>query len=144
MATKSIFDWIQSLTGISGLGAALVDATLALGESGVPLLAVSSLRTQTEKDEQTGLLNLVKGLDGLYRNPTARDPRLNRTINDASAVVFAARFYSAVAFAQSVSTALEQAKVAMEVSALDDAVLPEIRARENVDPASLVLVKPVS
>lgn len=86
----------------------------------------------------------MKGLDGLYRNPTARDPRLNRTINDASAVVFAARFYSAVAFAQSVSTALEQAKVAMEVSALDDAVLPEIRTRENVDPASLVLVKPVS
>lgn len=81
-ATKSIFDRLRSLTGISGDGAALVDATLALGKSGVPLLAINSLRTQTEKDEQTGLANLVKGLNGLYRNPTAHDPRLNRTIND--------------------------------------------------------------
>lgn len=81
-ATKSIFDRLRSLTGISGDGAALVDATLALGKSGVPLLAINSLRTQTEKDEQTGLANLVKGLNGLYRNPTAHAPRLNRTIND--------------------------------------------------------------
>ena len=81
-ATKSIFDRLRSLTGISGDGAALVDATLAFGKSGVPLLAINSLRTQTEKDEQTGLANLVKGLNGLYRNPTAHDPRLNRTIND--------------------------------------------------------------
>lgn len=81
-ATKSIFDRLRSLAGISGDGAALVDATLALGKSGVPLLAINSLRTQTEKDEQTGLANLVKGLIGLYRNPTAHDPRLNRTIND--------------------------------------------------------------
>ncbi|WP_303324953.1 TIGR02391 family protein [Actinomyces radicidentis] len=81
-ATKSIFDRLRSLTGISGDGAALVDATLALGKSGVPLLAINSLRAQTEKDEQTGLANLVKGLNGLYRNPTAHDPRLNRTIND--------------------------------------------------------------
>lgn len=81
-ATKSIFVRLRSLTGISGDGAALVDATLALGKSGLPLLAINSLRTQTEKDEQTGLANLVKGLIGLYRKPTAHDPTLNRTIND--------------------------------------------------------------
>lgn len=81
-ATKSIFDRLRSLTGLSGDGAALVDAALALGKSGAPMLAINSLRTQTEKDEQTGLANLVKGLNGLYRNPTAHDPRLNRTISD--------------------------------------------------------------
>ncbi|MDO5617271.1 TIGR02391 family protein [Kocuria sp.] len=81
-ATKSIFDRLRSLTGASGDGAALIDAALALGKSGVPMLAINSLRTQTEKDEQTGLANLVKGLNGLYRNPTAHDPRLSRTISD--------------------------------------------------------------
>lgn len=81
-ATKSIFDRLRSMTGASGDGAALVDATLALGKSGVPMLAINSLRTQTEKDEQTGLANFLKGLNGLYRNPTAHDPRMNRTISD--------------------------------------------------------------
>lgn len=81
-ATKSIFDRLRCLTGASGDGAALVDATLALGKSGVPMLAINLLRTQTEKDEQTGLANLVKGLNGLYRNPTAHDPRMSRTISD--------------------------------------------------------------
>lgn len=81
-ATKSIFDRLRILAGASGDGAALVDATLALGKSGVPMLAINSLGTQTEKDEQTGLANLVKGLNGLYRNPTAHDPRLNRKITD--------------------------------------------------------------
>lgn len=81
-ATKSIFDRLRALTGASGDGAGLVDASLALGKSGVPMLAINSLRTQTEKDEQTGLANLVKGLNGLYRNLTAHDPRLKRSISE--------------------------------------------------------------
>lgn len=81
-ATKSIFDRLRALTGASGDGAGLVDASLALGKSGVPMLAINSLRTQAEKDEQTGLANLLKGLNGLYRNPTAHDPRLKRSISE--------------------------------------------------------------
>lgn len=70
------------MTGAPGDGAALVDAALALGKSGTPILAVNSLRTQTEKDEQTGLVNLIKGLGGVYRNPTAHDARLNRSVSE--------------------------------------------------------------
>lgn len=81
-AAKSIFDRLRALSGTSGDGAALVDATLTLGKSGIPLLMINSLQTQTEKDEQTGLANLLKGLNGLYRNPTAHDPRLNRSISE--------------------------------------------------------------
>lgn len=62
-------------------------------------------------------------------------------INDASAVVFAARFYSAIASAQSVASALEQARVAMGAASLDGSDLPEVRCREDVDPGSLVLVE---
>ncbi|MEX3632472.1 MULTISPECIES: TIGR02391 family protein [Rothia] len=81
-ATKSIFDRIRDLSGASGDGAALVDTALALGQSGIPMLAINFLRTQTDKDEQTGFANLIKGLNGLYRNPMAHDPRINRRITD--------------------------------------------------------------
>lgn len=63
-------------------------------------------------------------------------------INDASAVVFAARFYSAIASAQSVASALDQAKVAMEAASLEGAHLPEARNRDDVNLAKLILVRP--
>lgn len=70
------------MTGAPGDGAALVDAALALGKSGTPMLAINALQTQTEKDEQSGLAILIKGLGGLYRNPTAHDLRLSRAVTD--------------------------------------------------------------
>lgn len=82
-ATKSVFDRLRTITGTPGDGAALVDNVLALGKSGTPLLAINALNSQTEKDEQTGLANLVKGLSGLFRNPTAHDPRLTREVSEA-------------------------------------------------------------
>ncbi|WP_330254117.1 TIGR02391 family protein [Nocardia sp. NBC_00565] len=57
-------------------------AALALGKSGVPKLAINALSTQTDRDEQTGLANLIKGLAGMFRNPVAHDPRLSRTVTD--------------------------------------------------------------
>ncbi len=81
-ATKSIFDKIRARTGVSGDGAPLIDATIALGRTGVPRLAINSLQTQTERDEQTGLANIIKGLSGMFRNPVAHDPRLHRHVTD--------------------------------------------------------------
>lgn len=81
-ATKSVFDRLRLLTGESGDGAVLVDAALALGKNGTPQLAINALSSQTERDEQTGLANLIKGIGGLYRNPTAHDPRLSRSVSD--------------------------------------------------------------
>lgn len=69
------------MSGEQGDGAALVDATLSLGKSRHSKLAINSLNTQTERDEQSGFANLVKGLSSLYRNPTAHDPRLTRVIS---------------------------------------------------------------
>ncbi len=53
-ATKSIFDKIRNRTGLVNDGALLVDAALSLGRSGTPVLAINSLATVTERDEQTG------------------------------------------------------------------------------------------
>lgn len=82
-ATKSVFDRFREITGHAGDGARLVDDVMALGKSGQPVLAINSLGTTTERDEQTGLANLLKGLGGMYRNPTAHDPRLKRAITEA-------------------------------------------------------------
>jgi uncharacterized protein (TIGR02391 family) len=87
-AAKSVFDKIRDRTGLAGDGAALVDAALALGKTGVPVLAINTLATQTERDEQSGLANLIKGISGMFRNPVAHDPRLKRTIADDELLEF--------------------------------------------------------
>jgi len=69
-ATKSLADKIRAKTGLSGDGAELADTALALGKTGMPFLAFNSLRTDSEQSEQKGLLNLLKGLFGTFRNPT--------------------------------------------------------------------------
>jgi uncharacterized protein (TIGR02391 family) len=61
---------------------------LALGKSGDPRLAINNLASQTERDEQTGLANLIKGLSGMFRNPVAHDPRLKRTVTDDELLEF--------------------------------------------------------
>jgi uncharacterized protein (TIGR02391 family) len=59
-------------------GATLIDRTLA-GE--LPLLAINSLKTESEKSEQRGFANLVKGLFGMFRNPTAHAPKISWAVN---------------------------------------------------------------
>jgi uncharacterized protein (TIGR02391 family) len=81
-ATKSVFERIRQLSGLSGDGAALIDATLSLGQSGVPIVAINELVSQTDRDEQKGFANLIKGLAGMFRNPVAHDPRVLRTVPD--------------------------------------------------------------
>ena len=73
---------LRELTGVPGDGAGLVTATLSLGRSGTPMLAINTLSTQTEKFEQTGIANVLTGLAGLYRKPIAHDPRAQRTLTD--------------------------------------------------------------
>ena len=81
-ATKSVFDKLRTRTGLTDDGARLVDAALALGQSGTPALQINDLATATDRDEQTGFANLIKGLAGMFRNPVAHDPRVLRTVVD--------------------------------------------------------------
>lgn len=98
----------------------------------------------TDEPPRLVVLNACESLAGaedlLQTVPTVI--AMSDEINDASAVVFAARFYSGVASAQSVASALEQAKVAMEAASLDGSHLPEARSRDDVDLGTLVLVRP--
>ena len=79
-AAKSIPDRIRCETGQTGDGAELVQATLTNANG--PLLAINAGRTATDRSEQSGFSNLVIGLLGLYRNPTAHDPKIHRVVSD--------------------------------------------------------------
>lgn len=67
---------------------------------------------------------------------------MSDTIADVAASIFAGQFYAAIASAQSVGAALDQAKVAMEIAQLEDAELPEAITRDDIDIDELVLVRP--
>ena len=72
-ASKSVADKLRKLTGLDLDGAELIDR--ALGGS-TPLLAINSLQSQSERSEQKGFVNLLKGVHGMFRNPTAHEARI--------------------------------------------------------------------
>ena len=70
-ATKSVADKIRQLSGLTSDGAGLVDDAFGIPSGGHPRVAFNSLVTETEKSEHRGLMNLLKGLFGTFRNTTA-------------------------------------------------------------------------
>jgi uncharacterized protein (TIGR02391 family) len=72
-ATKSIADKLRSKTGLTDDGADLVDKALS---GNPPLVAINSLGTKSERSEQSGFANLIKGTFGMFRNPVAHEARI--------------------------------------------------------------------
>lgn len=72
-ATKSVAEKIRTLSGATGDGASLIDAVFG-GTS--PLLRINNLVSETEVGEQKGFMNLLKGMFGTFRNPTAHAPQI--------------------------------------------------------------------
>ena len=85
-ATKSVAEKIRSASGLTGDGAGLVDQAFGLGQSGMPFLAFNSLRTETQRDEQKGLMSLMKGMFGVFRNVTAHAPKISWTVTEQGAL----------------------------------------------------------
>ena len=75
-ATKSIAEKLREKAGLDSDGSALVDEALGVGKAGTPRLAFNSLRTESEKSEHKGLMNLIKGVFGAFRNTSAHAPRI--------------------------------------------------------------------
>lgn len=73
-AAKSIADKIRVQTGLLDDGGTLVDRALC---GTPPMLAINALRTVSERSEQSGFANLVKGVFGMFRNPTAHEARIH-------------------------------------------------------------------
>lgn len=73
-AVKSVAAKMRARTGLTDDGGTLVDRVLG-GES--PLLAINPRSTVSEKSEQSGFANLVRGTFGMFRNPTAHEARIH-------------------------------------------------------------------
>lgn len=69
---------------------------------------------------------------------------MNDAIDDDAARAFAAQLYSAIGFGRSVQAAFAQAKAAIMLEGIDEEDTPQLYAREGVDPAAIVLVRPGS
>lgn len=73
-ATKSVAEKLRSKTGLKDDGGALIDRALA---GDLPMIAINSLSSESERSEQKGFANLVKGTFGMFRNTTAHAPRIS-------------------------------------------------------------------
>jgi uncharacterized protein (TIGR02391 family) len=50
------------------------------------MLMINKLQTETEKSEQKGLVNFIKGILGMFRNTTAHAPKIKWEISEKDAL----------------------------------------------------------
>lgn len=82
-ASKSVGEKLRVRCGLQSDGAQLVDEALG-GDS--PRLRINAFTSDSDKSEQRGFTNLVKGLFGVFRNPTAHVPRAAWNMRDEDAL----------------------------------------------------------
>jgi uncharacterized protein (TIGR02391 family) len=72
-AVKGLAERIRGITALDADGHRLVQEAF---EGASPMVAFNSLRTDTERNEQRGLANIVKGVFSAFRNPEAHEPKV--------------------------------------------------------------------
>lgn len=77
-AAKSVAEKIRARSGLTDDGAVLADRALG-GDP--PIIAINAFNTDSEKSEQRGFANMVKGTFAMFRNPTAHAPKINWAVN---------------------------------------------------------------
>jgi uncharacterized protein (TIGR02391 family) len=82
-ASKGVAEKIRIRSGLTTNGAGLVDQALAGAD---PILRLNALSTDSEKSEQSGFVNLLKGLFGVFRNPTSHAPKATWSVGEADAL----------------------------------------------------------
>ena len=85
-ATKSVAEKIREKAEVDADGSELVDRAFGIGKQDVPLLAFNSLQTETERSEHSGLMQLMKGMFGVFRNVTAHAPKVKWPISEQDAL----------------------------------------------------------
>jgi len=85
-ASKSVASKVRAKSGLKSDGADLAMQAFSLGKTGKPLLAINSLKSETEQSEQKGFMNLLIGLFGTFRNPTAHAEKIFWPIQEQDAL----------------------------------------------------------
>lgn len=84
-ATKSIASKIREKTDLTSDGADLVDEAFSF-KNKLPLLALNKLETKSEQSEQTGFMNLLKGIFGTFRNTIAHSAKIEWKMSEEDAL----------------------------------------------------------
>lgn len=85
-AAKSLAERLRQMTGLVADGHSLVDQAMGNSNGRMPLLALNTLRTDTERSIHTGVVNMLKGVFSLYRNPTAHTPKILSDMKEEDAL----------------------------------------------------------
>ena len=82
-ANKGLFQRIRDLSGLTTDGNRLIEEAFS---SNNPILIINNFITQSEKDEHIGVANLLQGLCGMFRNPSAHEPKIGWPITEQDAL----------------------------------------------------------
>jgi len=81
-ANKGLFQRIRDLSECQNDGYNLIEQVFSHN----PILIINNYQTDSEKNEHTGFCNLLKGLCGMFRNPTAHEPKISWNIEEQDAL----------------------------------------------------------
>lgn len=73
-ASKGLAQRVREMTGLTNDGGSLFQKALSIDN---PYIALNTLRTITEKNEQIGLSKLLEAIFNLVRNPAGHTPKIN-------------------------------------------------------------------
>lgn len=82
-AIKGVADRIRDLSGLTSDGAELVNTAFSIK---TPILAINKLSTETQQSEQKGFSNMIVGIFGAVRNPTAHAPKISWPMTEQDAL----------------------------------------------------------
>jgi uncharacterized protein (TIGR02391 family) len=77
---------VQSMSGLASNGTELVRQAFGTVAGKQPLVALNALSTETERAEQRAFTNLLAGLFGTVRNPTAHNPKIEWEMKEQDAI----------------------------------------------------------
>lgn len=82
-AAKSLCDHVREISGLDEDGSSLMDVAFS---SKCPYVAINGLRTESERSEQNGLKELLKGVVSMVRNTTAHELRIRWDVREEDAL----------------------------------------------------------
>jgi uncharacterized protein (TIGR02391 family) len=76
-AVKGMDAYLQEATGLAVDGAVLIDGAMGGDE---PLIRINNLTSRSDRNEQNGLADIMRGIVKMYRHPVAHDSARQRTV----------------------------------------------------------------
>lgn len=85
-AAKSVVVKLREKSGLASDGSDLVDQVFGGQPDHLPRLAFSALQTPTQWSEHRGMMNLMKGMFGAFRNPAAHEAKMDWPVGEQDAL----------------------------------------------------------